>query len=154
MSPAPPLIMRINRRNVVLIGANVAPGAILSNVQRKFRAAPARAAICPRTSPSRRSPAAIRRTFTIPSPRWAISLALSILLVYLLMVALYNGYVTPFIIMFTVPVAVVGALGALALTHQTLNLFSMIGAILLVGLVAKNGILLVDFANQLREARA
>jgi HAE1 family hydrophobic/amphiphilic exporter-1 len=80
-----------------------------------------------------------------------ISLALSILLVYLLMVALYNGYVTPFIIMFTVPVAVVGALGALALTHQTLNLFSMIGAILLVGLVAKNGILLVDFANQLRE---
>ena len=81
-----------------------------------------------------------------------ISLALSILLVYLLMVALYNGYVTPFIIMFTVPVAVVGALGALALTHQTLNLFSMIGAILLVGLVAKNGILLVDFANQLREA--
>ena len=67
------------------------------------------------------------------------------------MVALYNGYITPFIIMFTVPVAVVGALGALALTHQTLNLFSLIGAILLVGLVAKNGILLVDFANQLRE---
>jgi HAE1 family hydrophobic/amphiphilic exporter-1 len=66
------------------------------------------------------------------------------------MVALYNGYVTPFIIMFTVPVAVVGALGALALTHQTLNLFSMIGSIMLVGLVAKNGILLVDFANQLR----
>ena len=52
---------------------------------------------------------------------------LSILLVYLLMVALYNGYVTPFIVMFTVPVAVVGALGALALTHQTLNLFSLIG---------------------------
>ena len=80
-----------------------------------------------------------------------VSLALSILLVYLLMVALYNGYVTPFIIMFTVPVAVVGALGALALTHQTLNLFSLIGSIMLVGLVAKNGILLVDFANQLRE---
>jgi hydrophobic/amphiphilic exporter-1 (mainly G- bacteria), HAE1 family len=50
-----------------------------------------------------------------------------------------------------VPVAVVGALGALALTHQTLNLFSLIGSILLVGLVAKNGILLVDFANHLRE---
>jgi HAE1 family hydrophobic/amphiphilic exporter-1 len=81
----------------------------------------------------------------------SLSLALSILLVYLLMVALYNGYITPFIIMFTVPVAVVGALGALALTHQTLNLFSLIGSILLVGLVAKNGILLVDFANQLRE---
>ncbi len=81
-----------------------------------------------------------------------ISLALSILLVYLLMVALYNGYVTPFIIMFTVPVAVVGALGALAITHQTLNLFSLIGSILLVGLVAKNGILLVDFANHFANA--
>ena len=80
-----------------------------------------------------------------------VSLLLSILLVYLLMVALYNGYVTPFIVMFTVPVAVVGALGALALTHQTLNLFSLIGSIMLVGLVAKNGILLVDFANQLRD---
>ena len=67
------------------------------------------------------------------------------------MVALYNSYRTPFVIMFSVPVAVVGALGALALTHQTLNLFSFIGSILLVGLVTKNGILLVDFANPLRE---
>ena len=83
----------------------------------------------------------------------AVALVLSIVLVYLLMVALYNSYRTPFIIMFTVPVAVVGALGSLALTHQTLNLFSLIGAVLLVGLVTKNGILLVDFANTAR-ARA
>jgi HAE1 family hydrophobic/amphiphilic exporter-1 len=52
--------------------------------------------------------------------------------------------------MFSVPVAVVGALGSLALTHQTLNLFSFIGSVLLIGLVSKNGILLVDFANRLR----
>jgi len=78
------------------------------------------------------------------------SLALSILLVYLLMVALYDSYRTPFVIMFSVPVAVVGALGALALSSQTLNLFSFIGSVLLVGLVSKNGILLVDFANRLR----
>ena len=77
----------------------------------------------------------------------AIALTLSVVLVFLLMVALYNSYRTPFIIMFAVPVAVVGALGALALTHQTLNLFSLIGTVLLVGLVTKNGILLVDFAN-------
>jgi HAE1 family hydrophobic/amphiphilic exporter-1 len=80
----------------------------------------------------------------------SISLALSVLLVYLLMVALYNGYRTPFVVMFSVPVAVVGALGALTITHQTLNLFSFIGSVLLIGLVSKNGILLVDFANRLR----
>jgi multidrug efflux pump subunit AcrB len=52
--------------------------------------------------------------------------------------------------MFAVPVAVVGAIGSLALTHQTLNLFSLIGSVLLIGLVTKNGILLVDFANMRR----
>ena len=66
------------------------------------------------------------------------------------MVALYNSYRTPFIIMFSVPVAVVGAIGSLAITHQTLNLFSLIGSVLLIGLVTKNGILLVDFANARR----
>jgi HAE1 family hydrophobic/amphiphilic exporter-1 len=148
--PAPPLIMRINRRNVVLIGANIAPGAILSNVQRAYERRlralhlPANISVAPVTGGNQQN---VQDTVA----EMGISLALSILLVYLLMVALYNGYITPFIIMFTVPVAVVGALGALALTHQTLNLFSLIGSILLVGLVAKNGILLVDFANQLRE---
>jgi HAE1 family hydrophobic/amphiphilic exporter-1 len=79
------------------------------------------------------------------------SLILSVVLVFLLMVALYNSYRSPFIILFSVPVAAVGALGALALTRETLNLFSLIGTILLVGLVTKNGILLVDYANTLRE---
>jgi hydrophobic/amphiphilic exporter-1 (mainly G- bacteria), HAE1 family len=64
------------------------------------------------------------------------------------MVALFNSYSAPFIVMFTVPLAAIGALGGLALTHQTLNLFSLIATVLLIGLVAKNGILLVDFANQ------
>ena len=64
------------------------------------------------------------------------------------MVAPYNSCSAPFVVMFTVPLAAVGALGGLALTHETLNLYSLIGTVLLVGLVAKNGILLVDFANQ------
>ncbi len=149
-APAPPLIMRINRRSVVLIGANVAPGATLSNVERAFEKRlralhlPSNVSVTPVAGGNQEN---VHETVA----ELAVSLALSILLVYLLMVALYNGYVTPFIIMFTVPVAVVGALGALALTHQTLNLFSLIGSILLVGLVAKNGILLVDYANQLRQ---
>jgi multidrug efflux pump subunit AcrB len=66
------------------------------------------------------------------------------------MVALYNSYRSPFIILFSVPVAAVGAIGALMLTHNTLNLFSLIGTILLVGIATKNGILLVDYANTLR----
>ena len=64
---------------------------------------------------------------------------------------LYGSFVTPFVIMFSIPVAIIGALLALALTHQTINLFSMIGLIMLFGLVAKNGILLVDYANTLRK---
>jgi multidrug efflux pump subunit AcrB len=79
------------------------------------------------------------------------SLVISVMLVFLLMVALYNSYRSPLIIMFSVPVAAFGALGALAITHETLNLFSLIGTILLVGIVTKNGILLVDYANTLRE---
>jgi multidrug efflux pump subunit AcrB len=75
---------------------------------------------------------------------------LSVILVYLLMVALYNDYRSPFIIIFSVPVAAIGAIGALALTHKTLNLFSLIGIILLIGIATKNGILLVDYANTLR----
>jgi len=148
--PAPPLIIRLERRNVVLIGANVAPGATLSNVvrdyERRLRALhlPSDITVAPVAGGN-------QQQVTDTTYEMSVSLLLSILLVYLLMVALYNGYVTPFIVMFTVPVAVVGALGALAITRQTLNLFSLIGCIMLVGLVAKNGILLVDFANQLRD---
>ena len=79
-----------------------------------------------------------------------LSMIVSVMLVYLLMVALYNSYVSPFIIIFSVPVAAIGAIGALLLTHRTLNLFSLIGTILLIGIATKNGILLVDYANTLR----
>ncbi len=148
-APAPPLITRINRQSVVYVGANVAPGAELSNVQRAFAKRLAALSLPPGTivAPVTGGNEEFVRDTVIGM---SISLALSVLLVYLLMVALYNGYRTPFVVMFSVPVAVVGALGALAITHQTLNLFSFIGSVLLIGLVSKNGILLVDFANRLR----
>ena len=79
-----------------------------------------------------------------------IAMLTSFALVYVLMVILYSSFLTPFVIMFSVPLALVGALYGLALTHQTLNLFSLIGMIMLFGLVAKNGILLVDYANTQR----
>lgn len=78
------------------------------------------------------------------------AILLSILFVYMILVALYESYVHPFAVMFSVPTALVGALLGLALTGYTLSMFTMIGILILMGLVTKNGILLVDFTNQLR----
>ena len=80
-----------------------------------------------------------------------IALSMAILFVYIIMVSLFESYIHPFTIMFSLPVALVGALAGLALTGMTLNMFSMIGIIMLMGLVTKNAILLVDFTNTLRE---
>ena len=79
------------------------------------------------------------------------SLVLALILVYLILAAQFESFVDPFTIMLTVPLAIAGAVFTLWLTDQTLNIFSQIGIIMLVGLVTKNGILIVEFANQLRE---
>ncbi|MBT1705726.1 efflux RND transporter permease subunit [Chryseosolibacter indicus] len=75
----------------------------------------------------------------------------SILLVYLIMVALYNNFIYPFVVLFSIPLAMIGALWALALTANTLSIFTILGIIMLIGLVAKNAILVVDFTNHLKE---
>lgn len=80
-----------------------------------------------------------------------IALIISILLVYLIMVLLYNSYIYPFVVLISIPLAIIGSLLALALTMDTLNLFTMLGLLSLIGLVAKNAILLVDFTNQSKE---
>ncbi len=80
-----------------------------------------------------------------------VALLLSIVIMYLIMVALYDDYVRPFVVMFSIPLSLIGALLALALTNNTLNIFSILGIIMLIGLVAKNAIMLVDFANQMKE---
>jgi len=74
----------------------------------------------------------------------------AILLVYLIMVALYDSLLYPFVVLFSIPLAIIGALLALALTMNSLNIFTIIGLITLIGLVAKNAILLVDFANHMK----
>lgn len=79
-----------------------------------------------------------------------IAILMSIILVYFIMVALYNSFVHPFVVLFSIPLAVIGALLALALTNNTLNIFTILGMIMLIGLVAKNAIILVDFTNQLK----
>lgn len=76
---------------------------------------------------------------------------LALLIVFLVLAAQFESFVHPLVIMLTVPLGVAGAVFSLALTGLTLNIYSQIGIILLVGLMAKNGILIVEFANQLRD---
>jgi len=75
----------------------------------------------------------------------------SIILMYLTMVALYDSYVYPLVVMLSLPLSIIGALLALALSGKTLSIFSIMGLIMLMGLVAKNAILVVDFANNAQE---
>ena len=78
-------------------------------------------------------------------------LSIAILLIYLIMVMLYDSFVYPFVVLFSIPVAMIGALLALALAKSSFSLFTGLGIIMMLGLVAKNGILIVDFTNQLKE---
>lgn len=79
-----------------------------------------------------------------------LALITAVLLVYLIMVALYESLIYPFVVLFSIPVALIGAFLALALSMETLNVFSIIGVIMLLGLVSKNAILIVDFTNGLK----
>ena len=79
------------------------------------------------------------------------ALLAAIILVYLVMVALYNSYVYPFVVLFSIPLSFIGAFLALALTNNSLNIFTILGLIMLIGLVCKNAILIVDFANHRKE---
>jgi HAE1 family hydrophobic/amphiphilic exporter-1 len=149
LAPTPPLITRVNRNTVIDISANYSASSSLSNVQNAFMQRVA-ALHFPSNIQVRPRPLGQQDLMNQTLVGLGSSLILSVVLVFLLMVALYNSYISPLIILFSVPVAAVGALGALAITHQTLNLFSLIGTIMLVGIVTKNGVLLVDYANTLR----
>lgn len=78
------------------------------------------------------------------------ALIISVLMVYFILVALYNNFTHPLVVMLSVPLAIIGALLALALTNNALNIFTIMGLIMLIGLVTKNAIILVDFINQLK----
>ncbi|MBK7325815.1 Acriflavin resistance protein [Candidatus Propionivibrio aalborgensis] len=91
------------------------------------------------------------REFKTSSSSLAITFVLALAFIYLVLAAQFESFRDPFIIMLTVPLSMTGALGALWLTGGTLNVYSQIGLVTLVGLITKHGILIVEFANQLQE---
>lgn len=91
------------------------------------------------------------RDFSESSSNVLFAFLLALLLIYLILAAQFESFTDPFVIMLTVPLALCGALLSLWYFNQTLNIFSQIGIIMLIGLVTKNGILIVEFANQLKE---
>ncbi len=91
------------------------------------------------------------RDFVESGSNTMFAFGLALLLIYLILAAQFESFVDPLIIILTVPMAVAGAMLSLWLTGQTWNIFSQIGTIMLIGLVTKNGILIVEFANKLRE---
>jgi multidrug efflux pump len=149
-SAAPQSLNRFDRLRSITIQSALAPGvsigeglAILEQIVRENLPAEARIGYTGQSKDFRESSNAIYITF-----------AMALLVVFLVLAAQFESWINPLIIMLTVPLAVTGGLAALWLTGQSLNIYSQIGMILLIGLMTKNGILIVEFANQLRERGA
>jgi multidrug efflux pump len=90
------------------------------------------------------------REFRESSTALHLTFGLALLFIYLVLAAQFESFIDPFVILFTVPLGVTGALAALTLSGGTFNVYSEIGLVMLIGLITKNGILIVEFANRLR----
>lgn len=143
---APTKIERKNRQRVVHVTANLAQGAEMGNVDQAIEGALKKTTLVPGTTvESGGSTKMMSESFAFMGS----ALMLAILLVYMLMGALFESFLTPLVIMFTLPMAMVGALLALLVTGNALSIVAMIGIIMLMGLVTKNAILLIDYTNTL-----
>lgn len=138
---------RFNRLRAITIDATVAPGYTMGQVV-EWAHATAREELPGHAQVDWKGEA---RQFQEADSAVLLTFAMALLIVYLVLAAQFESFLHPLVIMLTVPLAVLGALLGLWATGNTLNLFSQIGIVMLVGLAAKNGILIVEFANQLRD---
>ncbi|WP_310394249.1 efflux RND transporter permease subunit [Hymenobacter sp.] len=143
-SSTPPQLYRFNRYNAATFSASLAPGKTLGDGIAAMRAIAEKN--LDETFTTELSGAS--RDFEESSSSLLFAFGLALVLIYLVLAAQFESFRDPVIIMVTVPLALSGALLSLWYFNQTLNLFSQIGIIMLVGLVTKNGILIVEFANQ------
>ncbi|MBA3582759.1 MAG: efflux RND transporter permease subunit [Gammaproteobacteria bacterium] len=145
-SATPKELSRVNRLPAVTLSAALAPnyalGDALNDMQRRIKQTlPADAAI---------SYSGLSLEYYEASGALWITFGLALIVVFLVLAAQFESWIHPLTIMLTVPIAITGGLLSLWLAGISLNIFSQIGLLMLVGLVAKNGILIVEFANQLR----
>jgi multidrug efflux pump len=145
---APPTIYHFNRYKSATISSGLAPGKTIGDgIKEMDRISKKLLDDTFTTALSGTS-----RDYSESSGNTSFAFLLALVLIYLVLAAQFESFVDPFIIMITVPLALAGALLTLWIFGQTFNIFSQIGMIMLIGLVTKNGILIVEFANQKREA--
>lgn len=146
-SSSPPQLYRYNRYVSATVSANPAPGVTLGQGIEKMQSIASE--VLDETFST--DLAGVSKELADSSNSLIFAFLLSLVLVYLVLAAQFESFVDPLIIMFTVPLALTGAILSLWLMGMTLNIFSQIGIIVLVGIVTKNGILIVEFANQLKD---
>ncbi|MCU0436955.1 MAG: efflux RND transporter permease subunit [Raineya sp.] len=143
----PPQLFHYNRYKSATISASLAPGKTIGDGITTMQAI-GKNLLDDTFATSLSGPS---RDYAESSSNTSFAFLLALLLIYLVLAAQFESFIDPLIIMFTVPLALAGALLSLWLFGQTVNIFSQIGMIMLIGLVTKNGILIVEFANQKRE---
>lgn len=146
-STTPPSLYHFNRYKSATVSAGLAPGKTLGDGIAAMEEIGGKLLDDSFTT----SLSGNSRDYAESSGNTAFAFVLALILIYLILAAQFESFIDPLIIMFTVPLAICGAYMSLYLFGQTINIFSQIGMIMLIGLVTKNGILIVEFANQKQE---
>ncbi len=143
---SPPQLYHYNRYKSATISAGLAPGKTIGDGIKEMEKIASKVLDKSYTT----ALTGASRDFTESSSNLLFAFLLALILIYLVLAAQFESFIDPVVIMVTVPLALAGAMISLWYFNQTLNIFSEIGMIMLVGLVTKNGILIVEFANQLQ----
>lgn len=144
----PPTLYHFNRYKSATVSAGLAPGKTIGDGIKEMQAIADKLL----DESFNTALAGNSRDFAESSGNTFFALGLALILIFLVLAAQFESFIDPLVIMFTVPLAIAGALFSLWMFDQTINIFSQIGMIMLIGLVTKNGILIVEFANQKKHA--